>query len=65
MPASQHTRWYAALVPASSTGQLPSSCLTANVPWSVSSRRISPSSPRATGSLSEVARPSPNASATV
>jgi hypothetical protein len=35
------------------------------VPWSVSSRRISPSSPRATGSLSEVARPSPNASATV
>jgi hypothetical protein len=65
MPASQHTRWYAVLVSASSTDQLSSSRLTANGPWSVSSRRISPSSPRATGSLSELARPSPNASATV
>ena len=38
--------------------------LTAHAPRSVTSRRTCPSSPRATGSLSDSARPRPNASAT-
>src|SRR4051794_241423 len=63
-PAAQHAWWYDVLFSASSASDSSSSCFTAYDPRSVSSRRISPSSPRATVPLNDVAAPRPKASLT-